>query len=128
MAIKSLSGNVPPSKAVSAFIFPSKTSGLATRDYEEDEFKEVSKDRFLVGTEDIIDVDKVSRCREGIPGWEATPTENNSHAADGSPMPHAHCSQALSTSSQTRSLSNHKTVCTLLEYNWSCSTLLFVTW
>ena len=90
MAIKSFSGNIPPSKAVSALIFPSKTSGLATRDYKEDDFEEVSKGCFLVGTEDVIDVDKVSRCREGIPRWEVTPTENNSHAADGSPRPRVH--------------------------------------
>ena len=68
MAIKSLSGNVPPSKAVSVFIFPSKTSGLATQDYEDDDFNKVSKGRFLVGTEDVLDVDEVSKCREGIPG------------------------------------------------------------
>ena len=62
MAIKSLSGNVLPSKAVSALIFPSKTSGLATRDYEDDDFEEVSKGRFLVGTEDVLDVYELSIC------------------------------------------------------------------
>ena len=54
MAIKSLSGNVPPSRAVRALIFPSKTSGLATRDYEDDDSEEVSKGHFLVGTEDVL--------------------------------------------------------------------------
>ena len=63
MAIKSLSGNVPLSKAVSVLIFPSKMSGLATQDYEDDDFDEVSKGRFLVGTEDVIDVDEVSKGR-----------------------------------------------------------------
>ena len=38
------------------------------RDYEDDDSEEVSKGRFLVGTEDVIDVDEVSKCREGIPG------------------------------------------------------------
>ena len=74
MAIKSLSGNVPPSKAVSAFIFPSKTSGLATQDYEDDDFKEVSKGRFLVGTEDVLDVDEVSKCAgKGSLDWKPHP-------------------------------------------------------
>ena len=90
MAIKAFSGNVSPSKAASDLIFPSKTSGLAIRDYEDDDFEEVSKGRFLMGTEDVLDVDEVPKCREGIPGWEATPTENNSHAADGSPSPCVH--------------------------------------
>ena len=57
--------------------------------YEDNDFEEVSKGRFLVGTEDVLDVDEVSKCREGIPGWEATPAENNSHA-DGSPRPRVH--------------------------------------
>ena len=39
---------------MSALIFFSKMSGLATRDYKDDDFKEVSKGRFLVGTEDVI--------------------------------------------------------------------------
>ena len=126
MEIKSLCCNVcSPVLNCKRFI-SSKTSSLAMRDYEDDDSEEVSKGRFLVGTEDVIDVDEVSKCREGIPGWKATPTENNSHAADGSPMPRAHCSQVLSTSPQTPSLSSHKTVCTLLEYKWSISTL-FVT-
>ena len=88
MAIKLLSGNVPPS--CERLDFSSKTSGLATRHYEEDDFEEMSKGRVLVGTEDVLDVDEVSKCREGIPGWEATPTKNNSHTADGSPRPHVH--------------------------------------
>ena len=71
---------------MSALIFPSKTSGLATRDYEDDDFEEVLKGHFLMGAEDVLDVDEVSKCREGIPAWKATPTKNNSHAADGSPM------------------------------------------
>ena len=62
MAIKSLSGNVPPSKAVRALIFSSKTSGLGTRDNEDDDSEEVSKGRFLVGTEDVLDIDEVSKC------------------------------------------------------------------
>ena len=66
-AIKSLSDNVPLSKAVSVLIFPSKTSCLAMQDYEDDDFDKVSKGRFLVGTEDVIAVDEVSKCREGIP-------------------------------------------------------------
>ena len=37
------------------------------RDYEDDGFEEVSKGRYLVGTEDVLDVDEVSECREGIP-------------------------------------------------------------
>ena len=90
MAIKAFSSNVPPSKAASNLIFPSKTSGLATWDYEDDDFEEVSMGRLLVGTEDVLDVDEVLKCREGIPEWEATPTENNSHAADGSPSPRVH--------------------------------------
>ena len=90
MAIKAFSGNVPPSKAVSALIFPSKMNSLATRDYEDTDFEEVSKGHFLVGSEDVIDVDEVLKCREGIPGWEATPTKNNSNAADGSPRPRVH--------------------------------------
>ena len=103
MAIKAFSGNVPPSKVVGGLIFPSKTSDLDTRVYEDNDFEEVSKSRFLVGTADVIYVDEVSKWREGIPGWEATPTESNLHSADGSPMPRANCSQALSTSSQTPS-------------------------
>ena len=90
MAIKAFNDKVPPSKAVRDLIFPSKTSSLAMRDYEDDDSKEVSKGRFLVGTEDVLDVDEVPKYREGIPGWDATPTENNSHAADGSPRPHVH--------------------------------------
>ena len=78
------------SKAVSALIFPTKTSSLATRDDKDDGLEEVSKGCFLMGTEDAIDVDEVSKCREGIPRWKATPTENNSHAADGSPRPCVH--------------------------------------
>ena len=62
--------NVPPSKAVSALIFPSKTNGLAMRDYEDDDFEEVSKGRYLVGTEDVLDVDEVLKCREGIPALQ----------------------------------------------------------
>ena len=37
------------SKAVSALIFLSKTSGLAMPDYEDDDFKEVLKGHYLVG-------------------------------------------------------------------------------
>ena len=62
------------SKAVSALIFPSKTSGLAMRDYQDDDFEvigiEVSKGCYLVGTEDILDVDDVSKRREGIPALQ----------------------------------------------------------
>ena len=61
-----------------------------TKDYEDNDFEEASKGRFLVGTEDVIDIDEVLKCRERIPGSEATPTENNSHAADGSPRPRVH--------------------------------------
>ena len=93
MAIKLLSGNISPSKAVSALIFPSEMSGLATRDYEDDNFEEVSKGRFLVGTEDVLDVDEMSKCAgKGSLGGEP-PTENNSHAADGSPIPRVHTAQ-----------------------------------
>ena len=57
---------VPPSKAER--YISSKSSGLATRDYEDDDSEELSKRRFLVGIEDVIDVDEVSKSREGIPG------------------------------------------------------------
>ena len=38
------------------------------RDYKDDDSEEVSKGHILVGTEDVMDVDEVSKCREGIPG------------------------------------------------------------
>ena len=61
MAIKSLNGNVPPS--CERLDFSSKTSALATRHYEEDDFEEMSKGRFLVGTDqDVLDVDEVWKC------------------------------------------------------------------
>ena len=63
---------------------------MAMRNYEDDDLEEVSKNRSLVGTEDTIDIDEVLKCKEGIPWWEATPTENNSHSADGSPRPRVH--------------------------------------
>ena len=115
MAIKAFSEcNQSPSKAVSALIYPSKTSSLDTGDYADNDFKEVSKGRYLVDTDDVLDEDEVSKCRGGIPALQIV---------------YQHCSQAqTSTSSQTRSLSNHKTVCTLLEYYWLNSTLLFATW
>ena len=75
MALKAFSGNVPPSTAVSALIFPLKTSGLSMRDYEDDNFEEVSKSRFLVGTEDVIGVDEVSKCREGFPDRKPHPLQ-----------------------------------------------------
>ena len=68
MAIKAFSGNVSPSKAASDLIFPLKMSGLAMQDYKDDDFVEVLKGHFLVGTEDVLDVDEVSKCRVEIPG------------------------------------------------------------
>ena len=71
MAIKAFSEcNRSSSKVVSALIFPSKTSGLDTGDYKDDDFEEVSKGRYLVDTEDILDEDEVSKCREGIPALQ----------------------------------------------------------
>ena len=40
------------------------------RDYEDDDLEEVSKGRYLVDTEDVLDVDEVSKCREGIPALQ----------------------------------------------------------
>ena len=53
--------------SLSALNFFSKTSGLATRDYEDDDFEEVSKGRFLVGTEDVIDVNAGKGSLDGKP-------------------------------------------------------------
>ena len=36
------------------------------QDYEDDDSEELSKGRCLVGTEDVIYVDEVSKCMEGI--------------------------------------------------------------
>ena len=61
MAIKVFNDTVPLSKPVRDL------SSLAMRDYEDDS-EEVSKGCFLVGTEDVLDIDEVPKYREGIPG------------------------------------------------------------
>ena len=48
IVIKLLCSNVPPSKAVSALIFPLKMSGLAMRDYEDDDSEEGIHQRWVV--------------------------------------------------------------------------------